>query len=85
MTALLTSMLSGLGRRAALYAALVAAIAIAAWMLIRRGRVEAEAEFAIRRAEARIRSMQTAREVHHETRNADRADLDTRAERWMRD
>lgn len=85
MTALLTSLLSGLGRRTALYAALAVAIAIAAWMLIQRGRVAAEADYAIRRADARIRAMQTAREARHEVRTTDRADLDARAERWMRD
>lgn len=85
MGALLTSIFSGIGRRVALYAALAAAIAIAMWTLVRRGRLEAEADLAIRRADARIRSMQTAKETRHEVRNADRADLDRRADRWMRD
>jgi hypothetical protein len=83
--ALFTSLLSGIGRRAALWASLAAAICIAVWILIRRGRLEAEAELAIRQADARIRAMQTARETRHEVQNADRADLDRRADRWMRD
>lgn len=85
MGSLLTSMLTGIGRRVALWAALAAAIAIAMWTLVRRGRLEAEAALAIRRADARIRSMQTAKETRHEVRNADRAELDRRDDRWMRD
>ena len=85
MTALLTSLLSGIGRRVVLWAGLTGAIAIAVWVLIRQGRLQAEAELAIRQAEARIRAMQTARETRHEVRNADRAELDRRADRWMRD
>jgi hypothetical protein len=85
MRILLTSLLSGLGRRVALYAALAAALAIGAWLLIRRGRVAAEAEFAIRRAEARLRALQTTKDIRHDVQNADRADLERRADRWMRD
>lgn len=85
MGGLLTSFFSGIGRRVALWAALAAAILIAMWTLVRRGRLEAEADLAIRRADARIRSMRTAKETRHEVRNADRADLDRRADRWMRD
>lgn len=85
MIALLTSLLSGIGRRVALCGALTAAIAIAVWVLIRQGRLQAEAQLAIRQADARLRAMQTARETRHEVRNADRSDLDRRADRWMRD
>ena len=85
MIALLTQFLSGIGRRAALWAGLVAAIGFAIWALIRRGRLEAEAELAIRRADARIRAMQTSKETRHEVNTADRADLERRADRWMRD
>jgi hypothetical protein len=85
MKVLLTSLLSGLGRRAALYAALAAALAIGAWLLIRRGRVQAQAAFAIRRAEARIRALQTTKDIRHDVQNADRADLERRADRWMRE
>lgn len=85
MIALITTFFAGIGRRVALWAALAAAIGVAVWVLIRRGRLEAEAELAIRQADARIRAMQTARETRHEVRNADRADLDRRADRWMRD
>jgi hypothetical protein len=85
MRILLTALLSGLGRRAALYAALAAALAIGAWMLIRHGRVAAEADYAIRRAEARLRALQTSKDIRHDVQNADRADLERRADRWMRD
>ena len=50
-----------------------------------RARLEAEAEFLIRRADARVRSLQTAKEVSNEVQNADRADLERRLNRWMRD
>jgi len=85
MMGAITLILSGLGRRVALWAAMVGAIAIAAWVLIRRGRLEAEAQIAIRLAEARIRAMQQGKEIRHEVRNADRDELDRRADRWMWD
>ena len=85
MTALLTSLLSAIGRRVTLWSALAAAIAIALWVLIRKGRLQAEAELATRQADARIRAMQAAKETRHEVRNADRAELERRADRWMRD
>lgn len=82
---MITTLFAGLGRRLALWGALACAIVIAVRVLIRRGRLEAEAELAIRQAEARIRDMKVAKETRHELRNADRADLDRRADRWMRD
>ncbi|WP_146193283.1 hypothetical protein [Salibaculum griseiflavum] len=86
MRAQLTSLLSGWGRCAVLYLALAAALVSTAWLLIRHGRVQAETEFAIRRAEARIRAMQTAKDIRHDVQqNAGRADLERRADRWMRD
>jgi uncharacterized protein HemX len=85
MGPLITQLLSGIGRRVALWAALAAAIGVAVWVLIRQGRLQAEAELAIRQADARIRSMQTSKETRHEVQNAHRADLDRRADRWMRD
>ena len=85
MGTFITMVLSGLGRRAAFWGALAAAVGFAIWALIRHGRRQAEAEMAIRKADARIRAMQTVREIRHEMRNADRADLERRADRWMRD
>jgi len=85
MGAFMTAALSGLGRRAAFWGALAAAVGFAIWTLIRHGRHQAEADLAIRRADARVRAMQTSKEARHEIHNTDRADLDRRAERWMRD
>lgn len=85
MISILTTIFSGIGRKAALWGAIAVAIGAAIWVAFRRGRLEAEAEFLIRRADARIRSMQTAKEVSHEVQTADRADLERRFDRWMRD
>ncbi|SEO90403.1 hypothetical protein SAMN04490248_115103 [Salinihabitans flavidus] len=85
MIPVLTAVLSGLGRRAALWGALALAVVAALWIAVHRGRRAAQAAFIIRRADARIRAMQTAREIRHEVRTADRAELERRAERWMRD
>jgi hypothetical protein len=81
----ITAALAGFGRRAAFCGAIAAAVGFAIWALIRHGRHQAEADLAIRKADARGRAMQISKEVHHEVGNADRADLDRRAKRWMRD
>ena len=85
MISILTAIFSGIGRKAALWGAIAVAFGAALWIAFRRGRLEAEAEFMIRRADARIRSLQTAKEVSHDAQNADRADLERRLDRWMRD
>jgi hypothetical protein len=85
MIHVLSIMLSGLGRRFAFWGAIAAAVGFAAWALIRRGRRAAEADLAIRRAEARIRAMQTSRDTRHDVQSSDQADLKRRADRWMRD
>lgn len=85
MISILTAIFSGMGRKAALWAAISVAIGAALWVAFRRGRLEAEAEFLVRRTDARIRSLQTAKEVSNEVQNADRADLERRLDRWMRD
>ncbi|MDP7150211.1 MAG: hypothetical protein QGI08_04255 [Paracoccaceae bacterium] len=85
MISILTAIFSGIGRKATLLGAIVIAIGAAIWIAFRRGRLEAEAEFLVRRADARIRSLQTAKEVSHEVQTADRADLERRLDRWMRD
>ena len=81
----ITTALSGFGRRIAFWGAIAAALGFAIWALIRHGRHQAEADLAIRKAEARVRAMQISKEARYEVRNADRADLDVRADRWMRD
>ena len=85
MISILTAIFSGIGRKVALWIAIAGAIGAALLFALRRGRLEAEAEFMIRRADARIRSLQTAKEVSNEVQNADRADLERRLDRWMRD
>ena len=85
MISILTAIFSGIGRKVALWGAIAVAIGTALWVAFRRGRLEAEAEFVIRRADARIRSLQTAKEVSNDVQSADRADLERRLNRWMRD
>ena len=85
MTLILTSLLSSLGRRFAYWGAIVAAIGVAIWILLRQGRLAAEAELAIRRADARVRALQTSKDIRHDLQNTDRTDLERRADRWMRD
>jgi hypothetical protein len=85
MIGLVTKLLSGLGRRAAFWSMILGAVLVALWIAFRRGRRQGEAEFILRRANARIQSLQTAKEVSNEVQNAGRADLERRAERWMRD
>ena len=85
MSAILTMLFAGLGRRCAYWGALIAAVCIAVWILIRQGRLAAEANLAIRRADARVRALQTSKEIRHDLQNTDRADLERRANRWMRD
>ena len=85
MSALVTALLAGLGRRAAFYGAIVIALFAALWIAFCQGRRAAEADLAIHRADARIRAMQTSQEIRHEVHNTDRAGLQRRAHRWMRD
>ena len=85
MSAILTMLFAGLGRRFAYWGAIVAAVGVAVWILLRQGKHAAEADLAIRRAEARVRALQTSKDIRNEVQNADRAELDRRADRWMRD
>jgi hypothetical protein len=85
MISIARALLSGLVRRAVLYGAIALAVIVALWVAFRQGRQAAEAEFTIRRADARVRSMQTSKDIRHDVQNADRADLERRADRWMRD
>ena len=85
MISILTTIISGIGRKAALWGAIAVAIGAALWIAFRRGRLQAEADFLIRRADARIRTLQTAKEVSNEVQNADHADLERRLDHWMRD
>ena len=79
------TLLGGVSRRAVFYGTIAFALFSAFWIAFRHGRHAADAHLAIRRAEARIRAMQTSQEISNEVQNADRADLKRRADRWMRD
>ncbi len=85
MSTVLTMLFAGFGRRLAHWGALIAAVCIAVWILLRQGKHAAEAALAIRRADARVRALQTSKEIRHDLQNTDRTDLDRRADRWMRD
>ena len=85
MIRVVTALLAGLGQRAAFCGAIAFALLSALWIAFRQGRHAAEADLAIRRAEARIRTLQTSKEIRHEVQNADRVDLERRVGRWMRD
>jgi hypothetical protein len=78
-------LLAGLGRRLGFAGALVGVALMALWVAARRGRNAAKAEFAVRSAEARIRSLTTAKEVRHEIEVLPEAERDRRLDRWMRD
>ena len=79
------AVLTGLARRLSLAAALLGVILLALWVAVRSGRNAAKAEFAIRSADARIRSLTTAKEVRHEIEVLPEAERDRRLDRWMRD
>ena len=85
MISIAHALLTGLGRVATFYSAIVLAVVVTLWVAVRQGRQAAAANFAIRRADARVRSMQTSKDIRHDVQNADRADLERRADRWMRD
>ena len=85
MITVVRALLTGIGRQAVLYGAIALAVIVALWVAVRQGRQAAAANFAIRRADARLRSMQTSKDIRHDVQNADRADLERRADRWMRD
>ncbi|ALI55952.1 hypothetical protein [Celeribacter marinus] len=85
MITVIRALLSGLGRRAVLYGAIALAVLAALWVAFRQGRQAAKAELAVRRADARVRSMQTSKDTRHDVQNTDRTDLERRADRWMRD
>ena len=83
--AALMAALNRVGRTLARVATLAAGIAVLVWMALRRGRRDAQAEEALRRANARITALKTARDIHHDLQDADRDDIQRRADRWMRD
>ena len=85
MIAIVRRLVTAFGQRVALWAALILILVSALRIATRQGRHAAEAEFAIRAAEARIRALRTSREVHHEIETLPEAERDLRLDRWMRD
>ena len=85
MILFVTRIFAAIGRRAAFWGALILIFCAALRVASRQGRHAAEAELVLRSAEARIRVLQTSQETRHDIQNADRADLERRADRWMRD
>ena len=85
MIGVVTQIITAIGRRALLWGALILILVSALRIATRQGRHAAEAEFAIRAAEARIRALRTSREVRHEIETLPEAERDRRLERWLRD
>ena len=85
MIVFVTRIVTAFGQRIALLAALCLILISALRIAKREGRHAAEAAFAIRAAEARIRALRTSREVHHEIEALPEAERDRRLDRWMRD
>ena len=83
--AVLMAAMVRVGHTLARSAILAAGIAGLVWLALRRGRRDAQAEETLRRANARITALKTARDIHHDLQDADRDDLQRRADRWMRD
>ncbi|ARU01885.1 hypothetical protein [Yoonia vestfoldensis] len=79
------ALLSGFGRRAVFAGAITFALITALWVAIRQGRQAAEANYAIRRADARIRALQTAKDTRYDVETASPAERERRLARWMRD
>lgn len=85
MLTAISGLFAGASRRLTYAAALTIAALAFVWLLLHRDRNAAEAQFAIRRAEARIRALNTSREVHHDINQVPDAERRTRLARWMRD
>ena len=83
--AVLIAAMGRVGRSLARVATLAAGIAGLIWLALRLGRRDAQAEETLRRANTRINALKTARDIHHDLQDADRDDLQRRADRWMRD
>ena len=85
MIAVFRRMITAVGQRVVLWAALILILVSALRIATRQGCRAAKADFAIRAAEARIRVLRTSREVHHEIETLPEAERDRRLDRWMRD
>ena len=85
MIGFISRIIAALGRRALLWGALLLILLSALRIATRQGRHAAEAEFAIKAAEARIRALRTSREVRHDIETVPGTKRDRHLSRWMRD
>ena len=85
MISFIKRIITAIGARVALWSALILIVLSALRIATRQGRHAAEAEFAIRAAEARIRALRISREVRHELETLPETERDRRLDRWMRD
>jgi hypothetical protein len=85
MITLFRRLVTALGQRVAFWVTLCLILISTLRIATRKGRHAAEAAFAIRAAEARIRALRTSREVRHEIETLSDAERDRRLNRWMRD
>ncbi len=85
MIAIVGRLVAAFGQRVALWAALCLILISILRIAARQGRHAAEAEFATRAAEARIRALHTSREVRHEIEALPEGERVRRLNRWMRD
>lgn len=85
MIGVLHILFSRLGRRVLLWSSLGLALITAFYLTWRDGRAAGKAAYAIRRAEARVRALQTIIEVQRDVSQTGPVALRKRLERWMRD
>lgn len=85
MLTILTAALGRIWARMLFYVALAGIGLAALWIVWRDGKAAGQAAYATRRADAKVRSMQTSKETRHEVQNAGDADVARRLDRWMRD
>ena len=85
MSALILSWLAGFARRLSLWAALALAVVTALGLALRQGRHAAQAQFAIKQAEARVRALQAAKEISDDIATLPADERTRRLSRWLRD
>ena len=79
------ALLSGLGQRTVFAGTIAFALIIALWVAFRKGRQAAQASYAIRRADARVRALHSAKDTRHDVETTSPTERDRRLSRWMRD
>jgi hypothetical protein len=82
---LLTIALGALGRKVALFGALVFTVLLALGLVWRSGRASGRQELAAKQSAARIQTLKTSLEIRHDIAQTPMPDQRRRLERWMRD